>query len=77
MVEDEAADPRTVAYGDCKGSQMRRVGCRCEEVEHSARGVTGARARDGGRDDRRVRVSRACEHRGAAGEYSLTARPES
>lgn len=76
-MEDEAADPRTVAYGDCKGSQMRRVGYRREEVDHSARGVSGARGRHGGRDDRRVRVSCASEHRGADGERSLTARPES
>jgi hypothetical protein len=76
-MEDEAADPGTVAYGDCKGSQMRRVGCRREEVDQTARGVSGAQGRDRGRDDRRVRVSRAFEPRGAAGEYSLTARPES
>ena len=75
-MEDEAADPRTVAYGDCTGAQMRRVGCGREAVDRSAQGVSGARGGDGGSDDRRVRVSRACEHRGAAGEYRLTARPE-
>jgi len=35
-MEDKAADPPPVAYGDCRGSQVGRAGRRCAEGDRVA-----------------------------------------